>query len=349
MTKDAKRQTRALPVMIIFFSLLFLSMLWPFLLSMLIGLMLAIITRPLYLLLTRRGTGPKLSSAVTITLIILLVLVPLALFAVAAVKQGIELTQSLAGPQGAALLRKAIDSITAMKPAAYLMENPAALQAKGIEFLHSAGAALSKILLVQAAALPGLALKMAIVFMIWFFALCDGDAFLKWLLVRLPLDMDLRGRMWTSFTNTVSIIVLATSAAATAQALVILAGFWVLGIPGMFIAAGITFIFAWIPILGSFPVCLAGAIYLYFAGGAGKIIALALVSLLASLLDYTVRPAFLNGHANMHPLLAILSIFAGLSAFGILGVILGPVVAAILFSMLESWRAEQPLGEGDKC
>lgn len=338
--KEDKKNSAALPALILFFLAVFLAMVWPFLLSLLIGVMLAMLTRPLYDWLARRGARPKLAASVSIFLMLLLIIVPLALFTFAAAKQGVELTQAMAGPQGGALLRKGIDSIMALRPAALIMENPAALQAQGIEFLQNAGAALSRIILVQAAALPGMVLKAALVFLTWFFALCEGDAFIRWALVRLPIDISLRGKLWSSFRDTTSIIVWATSAAATAQALVILAGFWLLDVPGMFIAAGITFIFAWIPILGSFPVCLAGGVYLYLKGYAGKVILIALVSLIASLLDYTVRPAFLKGRANMHPLLAIVSIFAGIRAFGILGVILGPVVAAILFSMLESWKAE---------
>ncbi len=340
MTKDIKKYPAALPALILVFLGIFLAMVWPFLLSLLIGVILALLTRPLYDRLIKTGAGPKLAASVSLLVMFAVIIVPLALFTYAAISQGIELTQALAGPQGGALLRKAIDGVMALRPAAFFVDNPAALQSKGMEFLHNAAAGLSTSILVQAAALPAVTLKAALVVLTWFFALCDGEPFMKWLTARLPLDIDLRGRIWSSFRGTTSTIVWATSASATAQALTILAGFWLLDIPGMFIAAGITFIFGWIPVLGSFPVCLAGAGYLYMQGYMGKIVVLAVISFTASMLDYTIKPAFLKGQANMHPLLAIVSIFAGIGTFGILGVILGPVVAAILFSMLETWKAE---------
>ncbi|MDT8287686.1 MAG: AI-2E family transporter [Elusimicrobiales bacterium] len=340
MTKDLKKYPAALPALILIFLGIFMAMVWPFLLSLLIGVILAMLTRPLYDRLTKTGAGPKLAAFVSLLIMFAVIIVPLALFTYAAISQGVELTQVLAGPQGGALLRKAIDFVMALKPAAFFLDNPAALQSKGMEFLRNAATGLSTAILIQAAALPGVTLKAALVVLTWFFALCQGEHFMKWMTDRLPLDIDLRGRLWSSFRGTTSTIVWATSASATAQALTVLAGFWLLDIPGMFIAAGITFIFGWIPVLGSFPVCLAGAVYLYMKGYIGKIVVLAFVSFAASMLDYTIKPAFLKGQANMHPLLAIVSIFAGIGTFGILGVILGPVVAAILFSLLETWKAE---------
>jgi predicted PurR-regulated permease PerM len=130
----------------------------------------------------------------------------------------------------------------------------------------------------------------------------------------------------------------ATSAAAAAQALVVMAGFLLLGVPGIFLAGGATFIFAWIPILGSLPVCLAAAVYLYFKGSLFKLVMMALVAIVAGLMDNVVRPIVLKGHGDMHPLLALISIFAGIQMFGLLGVIFGPIVAAMLVALLNSWQ-----------
>jgi predicted PurR-regulated permease PerM len=230
------------------------------------------------------------------------------------------------------------------KPLRWAVQDPAELQEKGRQFLASAGGALSRVILVQAAALPELALKVALAILTWFFLLVEGSVFVKWLAARVPMEPALRMRLMTSFRATAASTVWATSAAAAAQALVVMAGFWLLGVPGIFLAGGATFIFAWIPILGSMPVCLAGAVYLYFAGSLLGLAGMAVVAVMAGLMDNIVRPIVMKGHGDMHPLLALVSIFAGIRMFGILGVIFGPIVAAMLLALLNSTAHDAAAG-----
>lgn len=320
---------------------IFLIMVWPYLFALFMGLLLAILSRPLYEALAARRLGPRTAAALTMAVILLAIIAPLTAFAVTAVKQAIALAAYLADERGAEFIRQAVAAVTALRPVQWVIESPGDLQAKGLEFAQSAGAALSKVILVQAAALPDLALKVIISLLAWFFLLFEGEAFMRWLSGKLPMDQGLRGRLTAAFRATAASTVWATSAAAAAQALVVMLGFLLLGVPGIFLAGGATFIFAWIPILGSLPVCLAGAVYLYFHGSLVKLALMAAVAVAAGLMDNVVRPIVLKGRGDMHPLLALISIFAGIHMFGILGVIFGPIVAAMLLALLNSWQPQE--------
>ncbi|MBI4352074.1 MAG: AI-2E family transporter [Elusimicrobia bacterium] len=344
-TMEKRSSDLTLWVLLAVFLSLFLAMVWPYLVALLMGLLLAILSRPLYDLLSRRGLGPRAAAGFGMTVILLAIIAPLTVFAVTAVKQAIALAAYLADERGAEFIRAAVAAVTALKPVQWVIESPADLQAKGLEFAQSAGAALSRVILVQAAALPDLALKIVISLLAWFFLLFEGEDFLKWLMGRVNMDPGLRRRLADSFRATAASTVWATAAAAAAQALVVMLGFLLLGVPNVFLAGGATFIFAWIPILGSLPVCLAGAVYLYFSGSLFKLALLGLVAVVAGLMDNVVRPIVMKGHGDMHPLLALISIFAGIRMFGILGVIFGPIVAAMLLALLNSWQV-QPAEEG---
>ena len=336
-TTEKKSSGMTLAVLLAVFLSLFLSMVWPYLVALLMGLLLAILSRPLYDLLAKRGLGPRLAAGAAMTIILLAIIAPLTVFAVTAVKQAIALAAYLADERGAEFIRASVAAVTALKPVQWVIESPADLQAKGLEFAQSAGASLSRVILVQAAALPDLALKLVISLLAWFFLLFEGEDFLKWLMGRVNLDSGLRRRLTDSFRATAASTVWATAAAAAAQALVVMLGFLLLGVPNIFLGGGATFIFAWIPILGSLPVCLAGAVYLYFQGSIFKLALMGLVAVIAGLMDNVVRPIVMKGHGDMHPLLALISIFAGIRMFGILGVIFGPIVAAMLLALLNSW------------
>ena len=345
-TTEKKPSGMTLAVLLGVFLSLFLSMVWPYLVALLMGLLLAILSRPLYDLFTKRGLGPRLAAGAAMTGILLAIIAPLTVFAVTAVKQAIALAAYLADERGADFIRASVAAVTALKPVQWVIESPADLQAKGLEFAQSAGAALSRVILVQAVALPDLALKLVISLLAWFFLLFEGEDFLKWLMGRVNMDSGLRRRLTDSFRATAASTVWATAAAAAAQALVVMVGFLLLGVPNIFLGGGATFIFAWIPILGSLPVCLAGAVYLYFQGSIFKLALMGLVAVVAGLMDNVVRPIVMKGHGDMHPLLALISIFAGIRMFGILGVIFGPIVAAMLLALLNSWPV--PAAESGK-
>jgi len=320
---------------------IFLAMVWPYLFALFMGLLLAILSRPLHDALVKRGLGQRTAAGFTMLVILVAIIAPVTAFAVTAIKQAIALAAYLADERGAEFIKTAVVSVTSLKPVQWLIENPGDLQAKGLEFAQSAGAALSRVILVQAAALPELALKVLLSLLAWFFLLFEGEGFMKWLTGKVRMDAGLRGRLTNAFRATAASTVWATSAAAAAQALVVMIGFLLLGVPGVFLAGGATFIFAWIPILGSMPVCLAAAIYLYFQGSMGKLLLMGVVAVVAGLMDNVVRPVVMKGHADMHPLLALVSIFAGIRMFGILGVIFGPIIAAMLVALLNSWQPQE--------
>jgi len=57
--------------------------------------------------------------------------------------------------------------------------------------------------------------------------------------------------------------------------------------------------------------------------------------------DNVLRPLLLSGKSQMNTLVLIISLMGGVSAFGFIGIVLGPLVAAILTALAESYRADR--------
>jgi predicted PurR-regulated permease PerM len=132
-------------------------------------------------------------------------------------------------------------------------------------------------------------------------------------------------------------VIWATLAAAAAQSAMMLLSYLTLGVPAASLAAGATFLFAWIPLVGSSPVWLAGAIYLYAHDAILKAILMVVFGLMAGIVDNVVRPMILRGRSKMHPLVSLVAIFGGIEMFGIMGIFLGPILAAVLIALLQLW------------
>ena len=56
--------------------------------------------------------------------------------------------------------------------------------------------------------------------------------------------------------------------------------------------------------------------------------------------DNVVRPLLLSGKSRMNTLVTLVSLMGGLSAFGFIGIVLGPLVAAVVTALVESYEAE---------
>ena len=58
-------------------------------------------------------------------------------------------------------------------------------------------------------------------------------------------------------------------------------------------------------------------------------------AIIVGMVDNVVRPWFISGRAEMNGLLVFIGVLGGLSAFGLLGVVLGPIVVAMAATLLE--------------
>jgi predicted PurR-regulated permease PerM len=61
--------------------------------------------------------------------------------------------------------------------------------------------------------------------------------------------------------------------------------------------------------------------------------------LVVGLLDNVLRPALLASGTQMHPLVTMLSVLGGVTAFGPIGILLGPIIASFLFALLDIYSA----------
>lgn len=112
--------------------------------------------------------------------------------------------------------------------------------------------------------------------------------------------------------------------------------FWAVGIPSAVFWGAVMAFLSIIPVLGAFVVFIPAAFILALTGAWGKgLIVLAFGTIVISQVDNILRPMLIAGKASMHPLLLFFSIMGGIAMFGLLGVILGPIVAAIFVTLLK--------------
>jgi predicted PurR-regulated permease PerM len=93
-----------------------------------------------------------------------------------------------------------------------------------------------------------------------------------------------------------------------------------------------------LPLVGSALVWGPAAIYLLVTGSVVKGLILAGIGAgVVSMVDNVVRPILLSERAQMNGLLVFISLLGGASAFGLLGIVLGPIIVATALTLLAAY------------
>jgi predicted PurR-regulated permease PerM len=121
--------------------------------------------------------------------------------------------------------------------------------------------------------------------------------------------------------------------------------FWILGIPSALVWGVIMVFLSLIPILGSFIIWMPAALILLATGHWVKCLILVLWgSLVISMADNFLRPRLVGQKTQMHELMIFFSVMGGLKVFGMLGILLGPVVLSVALGFIDVARLNKQEG-----
>lgn len=175
-----------------------------------------------------------------------------------------------------------------------------------------------------------------------FFFLYDGPAMLKTIMRLSPLDDAYEQELLLEFDRISRAVVLATLLSAIAQGLTAGLGYAVAGMDFLVLLIMLTTVFAMVPFVGPavvwIPVCLYIGVY------EGRYLAAVLLAcwgvLVVGTIDNFVKALVLHGQSQLHPLLALLSVLGGVQTLGPIGIVVGPMVVAMLQTLLSILQRE---------
>jgi len=105
--------------------------------------------------------------------------------------------------------------------------------------------------------------------------------------------------------------------------------FYIMDIPSPVFWGAIMAFLALIPLVGAFIVYVPAGVILMLTGSVVKgIIVIAVGMIIISQVDNVLRPLLISGKTSLHPLLLFFTILGGISLFGLLGLVVGPMIAA---------------------
>ena len=173
-----------------------------------------------------------------------------------------------------------------------------------------------------------------------FFFLRDANTIMQEVRRSLPFDDLRRERMIRQTHDLVYASIAAGLVIASIQGLAGGVVFALLGLGAPVFWGVMMGFLALLPFVGTWVVWVPAAIWLMATGQLVKGVVLAVLGMtIVGGIDNFLRPAILSGRAQMNGLLMFISLLGGVSVFGLLGLVLGPLVMAIVSGLFEAYTA----------
>jgi predicted PurR-regulated permease PerM len=175
----------------------------------------------------------------------------------------------------------------------------------------------------------------------FFFLLRDGKDLCFKLRALLPMDQKRQELLFDNIVSSLYAVIHGCLVTALVQGLLAGIGYWLVGVPFALLLGVATAFTALFPIGGSALVWLPAALYLYLQGTyvQGTILLLWGVGVVG-MIDNVLKPLFIGSRLRLPTLFLFFGILGGLSLFGALGLILGPVLLALLAALLDLYLKE---------
>jgi len=169
-----------------------------------------------------------------------------------------------------------------------------------------------------------------------FFFLMDGNKLIDKILYYLPLEDHDERRMLNKFTSVTRATLKGTAVIGLLQGVLAGGAFAVVGIEGAVFWGAIMAVLSFIPGIGSALVWVPAVIILAATGQFAKAIGLGVFcAAVVGSIDNLLRPILVGRDTQMHELMILFGTLGGILMFGVVGVIIGPIIAALFVTVWE--------------
>jgi predicted PurR-regulated permease PerM len=333
--------------LIIFLITLFFmgKLLWPFLSILVLAFVLTGTFYPVYRFFAKK-MRPALSSLLTCAIIFLVVFLPLVVVIGALSKEayGLYLMGSSAATNQD-LKELLQNSQIVERIEGFLANYDIKLGAEHLnKGLSELGRSVGLFLYEQVSAMASNILKFlvnfALMLLVIFFLLIDGNKLITFLIELSPLPEDQDRKLMGKFHEMASVVLIVNGISGLIQGSLGGVVFAIFGISSPFLWGSVMAILAFFPIVGIALVFIPASAYLFLKSriGAG-IFFIIFYLVVSSVIEYVIKPKLVGDKVRIHTLLVFVSVLGGLKAFGILGIIYGPLVITAFLTLTDIYRS----------
>ncbi len=329
----------------IFFALVLLGcffILFPYLVPILIGISLAYLYEPLLeKVIVKYKLKKQIWKAIISLLLVVITLAAIIAPILSLITSGFQelgalinsLDSDLKNPE---IIKQATNNLSGFLDRFSIHYSSEEIIIKGTEVLKNAGTFLVSWFGTALTATPGVIIKFIIFVLTWFFFLIYGKSYRRILLPKIIPWENERKIIAKSIAAVLKALIVANVLVSCMQAIVITSALAFFSIPRFALLGIVAFFASFIPIVGTAPIMLGAAAWCYFSQERlGAAIGILFCSVFVSIIDNLMRPFLMKGGVNLNFFWMFLAILGGMSQFGMIGAVLGPVFFSLFIAFLK--------------
>ena len=192
--------------------------------------------------------------------------------------------------------------------------------------------------------LPFMLINFVVICFVFFFTLRDSDK-LKHFVKSISPISPAKLQIWVKpFKDITYSIIYGNFIVGLVQGLTAGLGFLIFGVQNALVLTILAIFMAILPVAGAFMVWIPIAIYMFIQGNTTIGIAFVLYNvILVQNIDNILRVYILSRRTNLSPVFALISAVGGLFLFGIIGLILGPLIFAYFIILIDLYKEKNLL------
>jgi predicted PurR-regulated permease PerM len=184
-----------------------------------------------------------------------------------------------------------------------------------------------------------LVLGLFIMFFVMFYGFREGRGFMTYLKALLPLEQSLKDSLFEELRTVTQAVLYGQVLTAVIQGGLGGLGLLVAGVPNALFWGAIMIIFAFLPVLGTPLIWVPAGVGLLLDGAVTRGVFLLIYgATIVMNIDNFLRPKLVSGRTKVHPVLILIGVLGGLKVFGFIGMLVGPLILAILVALIKFYE-----------
>jgi len=328
---------RKIMTAIILLALLVLSflLLKPILLSIIFGILLAFIFSPLYNKVYLLTKMKNLSAMLICFLLVIVIVLPFWFLTPVFIDQSFKIYMAAQQMDFVTPLQSLFPSLLASEQ--FSIEIGSTIQSFVTKLANYFVNSLSQIILN----FPTIFLQLMVVFFTFYFTLRDKKILVEYIKSFSPFPKEVEKKLFQSSKNLTTSMLYGQFIIGILQGLIAGIGFFIFGVPNAITLTLLAMLAGIFPIIGTTIIWVPTTIYLLMAGNTFSAIGVVLFGIIASTVDNFLRPIFVSKRTNLNSSVILIGMIGGLFLWGVLGLILGPLILAYMLILLELYRGKK--------
>ena len=321
------------PILLLTLLVLSFFIIQPILLSLIMGFILAFILNPVYEYASRKTGSKNFATFISCLIIILFMIVPTLIIVPEIINQSTAIYAEIQKIDFENVIETNLPTLQGYSDVGSSTQS---LITKTVDTIISS-------LTETIFQLPTILLHTIIIFFTFIYVIREKETLLFYLRNLLPFSKEVQERFLKTTKDVTGSVIYGQFIIGIVQGLIVGVGLFIFGVPNALILTIVSVLSGIIPIVGPVLVWIPVMIYMIISPEYAlfPVIGFAIIGVISSTVDNFLKPVLVSRKTQLNTLLTLIGMIGGFFFFGMMGLVLGPLIIAYLLIVLDIYMGQK--------